>query len=752
MDKRSYIFKLNVPLRIFLIVNMLALLLLPPGTNRAIAATPTAVATVQIDTTDHTIVIDGDLTDWSVNEWMEIDGAATLYTTWDANNLYFGLSGVYLGEDPAQDKSFFICFDTDQLAGLGASSDGYGSVNFNTALFAPEFCFYFAGESGLHEWSTWNGSNWNWNSWRSEGAFYNWPDNPAPFPGSELTIARLDIGNPTSLRMAAWLTQEDAVPPKDLEATWPSQNAIGTTPIFSHFYHFPSLVKGITPKTSVLADSIIINEFRPKSTEFIELYNPTDQSTNLSGWYLDDDPCGIGTSLIGTVDLAPGAYFVVNAGEAGDNFDLSNDGDFAYLCNATHTEVDSVAYGYSGGAPLSHTSSLPGNSTARTPNGTDTDNDAADWNVATTPTQGNPNNAPAVLLGSALVFNEFDNYPASGNDKVEIYNPTAQAVSLNGWSLSDGDGIATIVTSPVVDPGGWVVLEETIDWTFAMDFSNIDVGYLFLPNGIRVDQLGWYSEFEDFTFQRISDGEGPNDGYNWTSSGGGLTLYDIPPTLGFSNQSPASLEITKSAPTTSYPGSLLVYNLSVTNNGIGTDATGVVVTDTIPSGTIYATGGNDYANGVVTFTLPAEIAWGTTVEYTFGVTVTASYGSEIVNDHYGVDSNETVPVSGTPVTTTIAAFDVSIDKQAPLAISQDSQSLTYAIDVVNTGVISVANVIVTDTLPVGTSYLGDNSGFSPNNPSPGVYLWALDDILADTTFSFNLTVTLDITTPRDNPD
>jgi uncharacterized repeat protein (TIGR01451 family) len=345
-----------------------------------------------------------------------------------------------------------------------------------------------------------------------------------------------------------------------------------------------------------------------------------------------------------------------------------------------------------------------------------------------------------------LVFNEFDNYPASGNDKVEIYNPTAQAVSLNGWLLSDGDGIAPIVTFPIVDPGGWVVLEETIDWTFAMDFSNVDVGYLFLPNGIRVDQLGWYGEFEDFTFQRIGDGEGPNDGYNWTSSGGGLTLYDIPPTLGFSNQSPASLEISKSAPTVSYPGSLLVYNLSVTNNGIGTDATGVVVTDTIPSGTIYATGGNDYANGVVTFTLPAEIAWGTTVEYSFGVTVTASYGSEIINDHYGVDSNETFPVSGTPVTTTIAAFDLSIDKQAPLAISQDSQSLTYAIDVVNTGVISAANVVVTDTLPVGTSYLGDNSGFFPNNPSPGVYVWALDDILTDTTFSFNLTVTLDITT------
>ena len=372
----------------------------------------------------------------------------------------------------------------------------------------------------------------------------------------------------------------------------------------------------------------------------------------------------------------------------------------------------------------------------------------ADWNaVDTTLTFNAPNNAPEVLLGSFVVFNEFDNYPTSGNDKLEIYNPTGQTVDLQNWLISDGDAIAPIVTPKSVDPGSWIVLEETVDWTVSMDFSSSDVGYLFLPNGIRVDQLGWSGEFEDFTFQRLDDGQGPNDGYNWTSSGGGVTLYDLPSTLGSANGSPVSMEITKSAPAISYPGSLLVYNLSVTNNGIGNDATGVVVTDTVPAGTVYAFGGDVYANGVVTFTIPSEIAWGATVEYTFGVTVTANYGEDIINDHYGVDANETEPVSGIPVTTTITALDLSIDKQAPSAIPQESQYLIYVIDVVNTGVLSATNVVVTDTLPAGTSYLGDNSGITPANPSPGVYEWALGDIQPNTTFSFNLTTTVDITTP-----
>ena len=361
----SVFLKSSIPLRLFIVLNMLTLLLLPAGVRQATAAAPSAIVGPQIDTTNHTISIDGDLSDWSANELMETDGPATLHITWDATNLYLGLSGVYLGDTPSQDKSFFVCIDTDQIAGSGAALDGYSTVNFNTVVFAPEYCFYFTGGAGWYEWSTWNGTGWDWNGWRSDGTFYNYPGNPAPIPGSELTIIRTEIGSPNSLRLAAWFTPEES---SIVEATWPSQNATGTTPTFAHFYHYPSLVSGIEPDDFVLADHVLIHEVQSKGNERVELYNPTDTTVDIGEW-----------TVVGQVEtfnvIIPSGTTI----EAGGFYDLdpatgsfSNDGDVVTLRNASNSIIDQVSFGTQGGAVI------PWNnrSVQRTPNGTDSDGDA----------------------------------------------------------------------------------------------------------------------------------------------------------------------------------------------------------------------------------------------------------------------------------------------------------------------------------------------------------------------------------------
>lgn len=100
------------------------------------------------ETTYHTITIDGDLSDWTADERLQADGTYTMYLTWDATNVFVGLEGAYLGDTGGQDKSFFICFDTNLTTGSGASADGYANVTFNPVAYGPERCFYFAGGGG----------------------------------------------------------------------------------------------------------------------------------------------------------------------------------------------------------------------------------------------------------------------------------------------------------------------------------------------------------------------------------------------------------------------------------------------------------------------------------------------------------------------------------------------------------------------------------------------------------------------------
>ncbi len=274
-------------------------------------------------------------------------------------------------------------------------------------------------------------------------------------------------------------------------------------------------------------NGVKINEFRPKGTEAVELYHIDPLPLSITGWYLTDTSCGSPGSVIGSQTIAGGGFFVVNAGDPGDNFSLSNAGDVLILCDHLDAEVDRVAYGNAGPAPLAPT----GYTVARRTDGDDgSGSDAVYWNLDGTPTLGASNDPPTTNLGSSILINEIDTVTA-GNDRIELYNPTGGTVNLTGWAISDGDAYAPLVGTLSIAPGGFIVLEESVDWTTAMDFASTDVAYLFDANGVRLDQIGWDGETEDDCFSRSPAGAGPNDGYDWISSGGGTTWIDTTCTL-----------------------------------------------------------------------------------------------------------------------------------------------------------------------------------------------------------------------------
>ena len=116
-----------------------------------------------------------------------------------------------------------------------------------------------------------------------------------------------------------------------------------------------------------LADEIIINEIMYNSpgtdVEFIELYNSSDQATDLQGWYILDNndthsPCYLEGSLepggflivAGDLSLFGSQYPGLNPVNSDDfesgteGWSLGNGGDMVRLFNAAHQLMDMVAY------------------------------------------------------------------------------------------------------------------------------------------------------------------------------------------------------------------------------------------------------------------------------------------------------------------------------------------------------------------------------------------------------------------------
>jgi len=100
---------------------------------------------------------------------------------------------------------------------------------------------------------------------------------------------------------------------------------------------------------------VVINEVAWAGTadnsndEWIELYNNTNQSIDLSGWYIEDD--GVPSYTIASGVVAPHGYFLIEDSELTINnlnadavigLSLANAGDSLVLKNSTGMIVDSV--------------------------------------------------------------------------------------------------------------------------------------------------------------------------------------------------------------------------------------------------------------------------------------------------------------------------------------------------------------------------------------------------------------------------
>lgn len=275
------------------------------------------------------------------------------------------------------------------------------------------------------------------------------------------------------------------------------------------------------------------------------------------------------------------AYGTAEAEEEELNF-VQDEGGSIVLFDNFDLVQDQVAYGNQGGAPISAPLVLPpgyplppifqkgapfgtesvepdtfSTSTQRVSDSQDTDVDANDFNIGnpspfadnegsvaprtSTPEGGRdgvvtPSSVEAPALGSSIRINAVYAF-ATGGDGIEFYNPTGELVDMAGWFLSDGS-----IVEPIFDGGGSqpvpsgdrTAMPQGFPSTFSFELAYEDVLYLYSPDLVRLDQMGWTQTpffFPDLCLLRTPDGAGPADGYNFNTSGGftGNLLYDSCP-------------------------------------------------------------------------------------------------------------------------------------------------------------------------------------------------------------------------------
>ena len=172
-------------------------------------------------------------------------------------------------------------------------------------------------------------------------------------------------------------------------------------------------------------------------------------------------------------------------------------------------------------------------------------------------------------------------------------------------------------------------------------------------------------------------------------------------------------------------GDVITYTLSVTNNG-PSDATGVSLTDLLPAGLTYASddssGGYNSGSGLWTI---GDVANGTSVSLNIQATVnTGTSGDSIVNTTTSATGDQEDPTTdGDDLIEEIVVesdADIVLTKVVDNATPNVGDVITYTITATNLGPAIVTNLVVTDALPAGLSYVSSTPS-TGSITSPGVW-------------------------------
>jgi uncharacterized repeat protein (TIGR01451 family) len=193
-----------------------------------------------------------------------------------------------------------------------------------------------------------------------------------------------------------------------------------------------------------------------------------------------------------------------------------------------------------------------------------------------------------------------------------------------------------------------------------------------------------------------------------------------------------------------FPGDLITYTLTITNVHEFIPITNIVLTDTLPDGTTFISASLPYTHtgDIIRWDFTSLEPMGTRSVVLVVKSDFTAFGA-IKNSDYAVSSDQVAQVRGEPVTTQLEKLDIlQLDKVAwgPFAFPGGIQ--TYNINIKNNhSTLTATNLVLTDTLPVGTSFF---SSSEPYTMTGDVIQWDIPSLPAQTTYYIVLEVSVDM--------
>jgi uncharacterized repeat protein (TIGR01451 family) len=187
------------------------------------------------------------------------------------------------------------------------------------------------------------------------------------------------------------------------------------------------------------------------------------------------------------------------------------------------------------------------------------------------------------------------------------------------------------------------------------------------------------------------------------------------------------------------------YIINVTNNGPDT-ATGVIVTDVIPSGLTYnsytASPGTTYNSTTGIWNIGTLTNGNTAVLNLFITPTASSANSTITNTATKTAQNEYDPT--TPDTYKVSIFvpisaDVQLNKTTSNATPNVGQKYNYTVTATNNGPDTATGVVVTDVIPSGLTYNSYTVSQGTYNSTTGI--WNIGTLLNGANATLKLYVT-----------
>ncbi len=260
----------------------------------------------------------------------------------------------------------------------------------------------------------------------------------------------------------------------------------------------------------VLARNLTLSHPEGTITDWIELYNPSDKTADLTDVSLSDDVTNPrkwifapGTSVAAHGHLVLRCDGAAPPSATNTGFDLNTEGGGVFFYDSPsrgEALLDSILYGL-------QTADF---SIGRVPDGGET------WKL-NLPTPNSPNLAATTGSPLALRINEWMAEAGSGDDWFEIFNPNAQPVELGGLFLTDDLNTRTqfqIHTLSFIGtgPNGFVVFHADGNAGVGADHTNFKLAAereslgLFTSYGVLIDGVTFAAQQLDVSEGRLPDG------------------------------------------------------------------------------------------------------------------------------------------------------------------------------------------------------------------------------------------------------